>query len=138
MYKNHFGNKSCTQYEVEYRYALQYTPIDGVFLPSVHTTACMQRMPLVCMTTNAWNMILTANERTGHNTCISMFLTCLSRIVNVCEQIRQYFRNASFYEDDVTRRGLCADLPNANDTNSFICEAFSPAAATLKVSFRST
>lgn len=53
-------------------------------------------------------------------------------------QIRQYFKDSSFYEDDVTRRGLCSDLSNANLTNSFTCEAFSPSAATVKVRPRST
>lgn len=52
-------------------------------------------------------------------------------------QIRQYFKNETFYADDVVQRGLCAELSNENYTNAFTCEAFSPAAATVKVSSRS-
>ncbi len=50
------------------------------------------------------------------------------------EQVRQYFKNSTFYEADVTQRGLCAELTNG--TNAFACEAFSPSAATVKVRFR--
>ena len=47
------------------------------------------------------------------------------------EQIRQYFKDESFYAADVTSRGLCGKLVNA--TNTFTCEAFSPSSATVKV-----
>ncbi|CAN0509131.1 unnamed protein product, partial [Scytosiphon promiscuus] len=45
-------------------------------------------------------------------------------------QIRQYFKNESFYAADVNSRGLCGEIVNA--TNTFACEAFSPSSATLK------
>lgn len=47
------------------------------------------------------------------------------------EQIRQYFKNESFYAADVNSRGLCGEITNA--TNTFACEAFSPSSATVKV-----
>lgn len=43
-------------------------------------------------------------------------------------QIRQYFKDSSFYVADAWLRGLC---PNPQ----FICEAFAPSAATVKVSY---
>lgn len=43
------------------------------------------------------------------------------------EQIRQYFQDDTFYVNDVNTRGLC------DTTTAFICEAFSPYAATVKV-----
>lgn len=42
-------------------------------------------------------------------------------------QIRQYFKDDTFYENDVNARGLC------DATTAFVCEAFSPYAATVKV-----
>eukprot|EP00903_Cladosiphon_okamuranus_P018381 g16907.t1 len=53
-------------------------------------------------------------------------------VAGAAAMVRQYFKNSSFYEDDVTRRGLCAESSNANYTNAFTCEAFSPSAATVK------
>ena len=47
------------------------------------------------------------------------------------EQIRQYFKDESFYAADVNSRGLCGEIPNA--INTFACEAFSPSSATVKV-----
>ena len=49
----------------------------------------------------------------------------------VPEQIRQYFKDESFYAADVNSRGLCGEL--VNPTNTFTCEAFSPSSATVKV-----
>ena len=47
------------------------------------------------------------------------------------EQVRQYFKEESFYAADVNSRGLCGELINA--TNAFACEAFFPSSATVKV-----
>ena len=47
------------------------------------------------------------------------------------EQIRQYFKDESFYAADVNSRGLCGEL--VNETKLFASEAFSPASATVKV-----
>ena len=47
------------------------------------------------------------------------------------EQIRQYFKDESFYAADVNARGLCGE--QVTETNTFACEAFSPSSATVKV-----
>lgn len=47
---------------------------------------------------------------------------------SILPQIRQYFKDSAFYLGDLEARGLCA-----NDTSSFVCQAFSPSAATVKV-----
>lgn len=45
-------------------------------------------------------------------------------------QIRQYFKDSSFYVTDLEARGLC------NGTSSaFVCEEFDPSAATVKVRY---
>lgn len=45
-------------------------------------------------------------------------------------QIRQYFKDDTFYVTDLEARGLCDD---DMDTTAFPCEEFGPSAATVKV-----
>lgn len=47
--------------------------------------------------------------------------------------MRQYFTDESFYAEDMDQRGLCDVSPGDTPTTAFICDAFSPSAATVKV-----
>ena len=47
-------------------------------------------------------------------------------------QIRQYFKDDTFYVTDLEARGLCDD---DMETTAFVCEEFGPSAATVKVNF---
>lgn len=53
------------------------------------------------------------------------------------EKVRQYFKDESFYVADVEQRGHCVDSTDV-DTANFICDPFSPSAATVKVRVRIT
>lgn len=60
------------------------------------------------------------------NASLQSFYVPIALCFRRYHQVRQYFSDSSFYAKDVSSRGFC--------DGGFICDDFSPSAATVKVS----